>query len=287
MVDSGWGRGGGDGGGAESAVVRYTGLVVAIDAYLEDLMSWDEAEAARNLGIPNHGDRDGGSTVSDNAGERLRSTPAASGGSGEEEQQRGRRAAEETLASPPPRQQHLPARSAKKTILVGVNSPNSVARAARGWDNDAPVVAPGMRHYPQRHCNMAALVGNDGFGGRAAGVTDGSKGHEVKKLRPNWPDIAGNKQHRYLLVVKNEHPTSYHIYRRCDCPQADAPRNVDIGVSVVAWQEVHSFAAAGLRCYHDRLMVLSEVSIGIAYRCPRQASSGFTWTAVDDQYCTF
>lgn len=165
---------------AETATVRYTGLVGAIDSYLEAVMSWDQSEAARRLGVANP--RDGGSTISDDAGARLKSTSAAIGGSSEEQQQQQGRVSGDGVASPPQpqQQQQLPVRSAKKTILVGVDSPNSVARAARGWDNDAPVVAPGMRHYPQRNCNMAALVGNGGFSGRAAALEDGDEGNKVK-----------------------------------------------------------------------------------------------------------
>lgn len=165
MVDDGTRGQGGDGAGA--AVVRYTGLVGAIDAYLEGVMSWDKAEAARRLDVANPSDGDGSSTIGDNEGARLKSTPGAVGGSYEEEQQ----------------QQQLPVRSAKKTVRVGVDSPNTVARAARGWDNDAPVVAPGMRHYPQRNCNVAALVGNGGFDGRAgagAALEAGGEGSKVK-----------------------------------------------------------------------------------------------------------
>lgn len=36
---------------------------------------------------------------------------------------------------------------------------NSVARAARGWENDAPEVPLGMRHFPQKDSKMAAIVG--------------------------------------------------------------------------------------------------------------------------------
>ncbi|CAN0549793.1 unnamed protein product, partial [Ectocarpus sp. 8 AP-2014] len=57
-----------------------------------------------------------------------------------------------------------PFRPGKKPIVVGAGSANTVARAARGWDNDAPVVPPGVRQYPRKKCAMAALVGNGGFG---------------------------------------------------------------------------------------------------------------------------
>ena len=160
-------------------MVRYTGLVGAIDAYLEGVMSWDKSEAARRLGVANagdgDGDGDGDSTISDSARAGLKSSAAfgsSSSGQPEQNQRQGRAFEDRVYFSPPPppqQQQQLPIRSAKKTIRVGVDSPNSVARAARGWDNDVPVVAPGMRHYPQRTSNMAALVGNGGFDGRAGG----------------------------------------------------------------------------------------------------------------------
>ena len=185
MVDGARGRGvNGDGDGDGDGLVRYTGLVVAIDAYLESVMSWDKSEAARRLGVANAGDGDGdgggdgggggGSVISDNASERLKPASAAIGSRSEElrQQQRQGRLSEARVGfSQQQQQQLLPVRSAKKTIRVGDNSPNSVARAARGWDNDTPVVAPGMRHYPQRTPAMAALVGNGGFDGRTGDAT--------------------------------------------------------------------------------------------------------------------
>ena len=60
----------------------------------------------------------------------------------------------------------LGSRSAKKTVEVKV-SQNSVARAARGWDDDPPVAPLGMRHYPQKNCSMATLVGGRAISERA------------------------------------------------------------------------------------------------------------------------
>eukprot|EP00903_Cladosiphon_okamuranus_P021359 g19629.t1 len=171
VVNSTRGRGDGDD-GAGLSMVRYTGLVGAIDAYLEAVMSWDKSETARRFGIanPDDGNGVGGSTISDNASARVKSThPSIDASSEKEEQRQQGHAFEDRVRFSP--QQQLPVRSAKKTIRVGVDSPNSVARAARGWDNDVPIVAPGMRHYPQRTSNMAAIVGNGGFDGRAVAPT--------------------------------------------------------------------------------------------------------------------
>lgn len=51
-------------------------------------------------------------------------------------------------------------------------SQDTVARAARGWENDAPVVPLGMRHFPEKYCRVAALVGGgSGYvGGRGCGA---------------------------------------------------------------------------------------------------------------------
>lgn len=146
-------------------------------------MSWDKEEAARRLGVATA--CDGGSTISDDADAPLGSTHVAVSDRNEERRQQGRDSEERVRITSPPQQQ-LPARPAKKTILVGVDSPNTVARAARGWDNDTPVVPPGMRHYPQRSCNMAALVGNGGFNGRAVALEEIGEGHKVKTAVACW-----------------------------------------------------------------------------------------------------
>eukprot|EP00752_Nemacystus_decipiens_P009109 g8133.t1 len=164
---------GDDGNGA--GLVRYTGLVGAIDAYLEDVMSWDKSEAARRLGVANagDGDDDGNGLIGDDTSERLKSASAAIGGGRDAQQQPQGRASEARVYFSPEQQQQqqqFRVRSAKRTIRVGEESPNSVARAARGWDDDTPVLAPGMRHYPQRASSMAALVGHGGFAGSAGGV---------------------------------------------------------------------------------------------------------------------
>ena len=67
----------------------------------------------------------------------------------------------------PTEQLPLGPRSAKKTDYVKL-SQDSVARAARGWDDDPPVAPLGMRHYPQKNCSMATLVGGRAISDRAA-----------------------------------------------------------------------------------------------------------------------
>ncbi|CAN0407647.1 unnamed protein product [Ectocarpus fasciculatus] len=141
-----------------AAAVRYTGLVGAIDTYLEAVMAWDKSEAAARLGVSGGADRNGESA----AGEDAEAGACA-------DHQGGRiTPGDRTLASPGDRSfaspTQPPFRPGKKTIVVGAGSPNTVARAARGWDNDAPVVPPGVRQYPRKKCAMAALVGNGGFG---------------------------------------------------------------------------------------------------------------------------
>lgn len=66
--------------------------------------------------------------------------------------------------------------SAKKMVDVTV-SQNSVARAARGWDDDPPVAPLGMRHFPHKNCSVATLVGGRVFSDRAA--TKNKVEHEV------------------------------------------------------------------------------------------------------------
>lgn len=60
------------------------------------------------------------------------------------------------------------------------NPMNSVARAARGWENDAPEVPLGMRHYPQRQSMMATFVG--GGGGNKLFAGGGDTGSEEAKV---------------------------------------------------------------------------------------------------------
>lgn len=72
-------------------------------------------------------------------------------------------------ASPParpPRERPL-----RKPVALK-DSPNSVARAARGWENDAPVVPLGMRHYPPKYCKMAGLMGGGVNGSSNASLQD-------------------------------------------------------------------------------------------------------------------
>lgn len=51
-------------------------------------------------------------------------------------------------------------------------SPNSVARAAHGWEDAAPEVALGMRHFPRPSCKMAALMGAGATGGATSAAED-------------------------------------------------------------------------------------------------------------------
>lgn len=50
----------GTAGTSPAAAVRYTGLVGAIDRYLDDIISWDHADLAARLGVGQGcvGDRD-------------------------------------------------------------------------------------------------------------------------------------------------------------------------------------------------------------------------------------
>ncbi|CAM9841397.1 unnamed protein product, partial [Ectocarpus sp. 13 AM-2016] len=142
-----------------TARVRYTGLVGAIDTYLEAVTAWDKSEAAARLGVSEDG--------TDRNGVRVADEDAEAGSCPDHE---GRRPTpgDRDLASPGDRTYASPLqppfRPGKKPIVVGAGSANTVARAARGWDNDAPVVPPGVRQYPRKKCAMAALVGNGGFG---------------------------------------------------------------------------------------------------------------------------
>ncbi|CBN76965.1 hypothetical protein Esi_0024_0119 [Ectocarpus siliculosus] len=151
-----------------TARVRYTGLVGAIDTYLEAATAWDKSEAAARLGVSESG--------TDRNGVRVAGEDAEAGSHADDEGGR-RTPGDRNLASPGDRSfaspMQPPFRPGKKPIVVGAGSANTVARAARGWDNDAPVVPPGVRQYPRKKCAMAALVGNGGFGdGQRGGVRE-------------------------------------------------------------------------------------------------------------------
>ncbi len=175
--------GGGSGDGEGTAVVRYTGLVGAIDAYLEAFMRYDKSEAASRLGVAGAGVEDEvadqGGGEGDGLGGRRQQGIASEGRRAASPSQHQQQHHHHQHHHQHHQQDHPPPRSAKKTILVGVDSPNTVARAARGWENDAPVIPAGMRHFPQKSCTVAGLVGNGGFGGRAVALDGGSKGSEV------------------------------------------------------------------------------------------------------------
>ncbi|CAB1108169.1 unnamed protein product [Ectocarpus sp. CCAP 1310/34] len=151
-----------------TARVRYTGLVGAIDTYLEAVMAWDKSEAAARLGVSEGVTNRNGVCVADEDAEA---------GSCPDHEGRRPTPGDRNLASPGDRSfaspMQPPFRPGKKPIVVGAGSANTVARAARGWDNDAPVVPLGLRQYPRKKCAMAALVGNGGFGdGQQGGVRE-------------------------------------------------------------------------------------------------------------------
>lgn len=61
------------------------------------------------------------------------------------------------------------------------NAMNTAARATWGWEDDAPEVPLGMRHYPQRQSMMATIVG--GGGGATLFVSGADTGDEKAKVK--------------------------------------------------------------------------------------------------------